>query len=102
MTLALALGTPPLKFDALMCFSEILQAQGEAACARRLLAYAADHPTANGLARDQLRTRLGNLPAGTGEYLPWPGLELEELLHRVVVESSLGYAPLIATLRPSP
>ena len=102
LSLALALGTPPLKFDAVMCFSEILQAQGEAVCARRLLAYAAEHPTASGLARDQLRTRLGNLSTGTGEDLPWPGLELDELLHRVVVETSLGYAPLIATLRPPP
>ena len=102
LTLALRLGTPPLKFDAVLCFSEILQAQGEAVCARRLLAYAADHPTASGLARDQLRKRLSSLPAGTEGDHPWPGLELDELLHRVVVESSLGHAPLIATLRAPP
>ena len=62
--------------------------------------YAAIHPTASGLARDQLRTRLADLPGSTdGEDPVWPGLELDELLHRVVVESSIGYAPLIATMR---
>ena len=46
LRIALAIGAPSLKFDAVNCFAEILQAQGEASCARRVLAYAADHPAA--------------------------------------------------------
>ena len=42
---------------------EILEAQDEALCARRVLAYAADHPTATAQARDAIRRRLETLPA---------------------------------------
>ena len=99
LSIALALGTPSLKFDAVSCFAEVLQAQGEASCARRVLAYVAAHPTANGLVRDQFLRRLSELPASASAESAWPELELDELLHRIVVESKIAHAPLIATLR---
>ena len=99
LSIALALGTPSLKFDAVSCFAEVLQAQGEVSCARRVLAYVAAHPTANGLVRDQFLRRLSELPASASAESAWPELELDELLHRIVVESKIAHAPLIATLR---
>ena len=98
LSIALALGSPALKFDAVRSFAEILQAQTETACARTVLAYAAAHPTANGQVRDQFRRRLSEFP-GTAIESVWPELEFDELLHRIVVESKIAHAPLIAALR---
>ena len=98
----LAIGVPSLKFDAVNCFAEILAAQGEASCARQVLAYAADHPLASQLVRDELRTRLDTFPASASAEPVWPGMELDDLLHRIVVESKIGYAPLVAKLRGAP
>jgi hypothetical protein len=97
--IALAIGVPSLKFEAVECFAEILEAQDEPLCARRVLAYAADHPTASAMVRDAIRRRLGTLPAVVNATPAWPGLELDDLLHRIVVESNAAHAPLIATLR---
>jgi hypothetical protein len=98
----LAIGVPSLKFDAVNCFAEILEAQGEAQCARRVLAYAADHPTASKMVRDEFRTRLDTLSASASAEPAWPGLELDDLLHRIIVESNIAYAPLVAALRGAP
>ncbi len=50
--------------------------------------------------RDSIRRRLEKLPAATDSAEPdWPGLELDDLLNRIVVESNIAHAPLIATLR---
>ncbi len=96
---ALAIGLRSLKFDAVTCFAELLEAQGEASCARQVLAYAADHPAASALVRDEIRARLGKLAASASTEPDWPGLELDDLLHRIVVENNLAHAPLIALLR---
>jgi tetratricopeptide (TPR) repeat protein len=101
LSIALDLGMASLKFDAVNCFADVLQAQGEASCARRVLAYAAAHPTANGQVRDQFHRRLAELPNADTESA-WPELELDELLHRIVVESKIAHAPLIAALRGAP
>ena len=99
LSVALELGVPSLKFDAVESFAELLSAQGEVSCARRVLTYAADHPTANAVARDEFRRRLETLPAVVNATPPWPKLELDDLLHRIVVESNVAHAPLIDTLR---
>ena len=99
LKIALAIGVPSLKFDAVNCFAEILQAQGEASCARQVLAFAANHPAAARLYQDAARERLDKLHAAAGADSNWPELELEDLLHRIVAESNLAHAPLIATLR---
>jgi predicted ATPase len=99
--LATTLGTPSLKFDALVCFAEILEAQGEAACARRVMAFGADHPSASEPIRDELRKKLAQRHGADDDASTWPGIQLDELVHRIVVESDISHAPLIATLRGS-
>ena len=97
--IGLAIGVLALKFDAIVGFAEILESQGEKECARRVLAYASHHPSASVLVRNEIRTRLAMLPAASDAEPAWPGLELDDLLHRIVVESNQAYAPLIASLR---
>jgi tetratricopeptide (TPR) repeat protein len=58
LSIGLELGSPALKFDAVRSFAEILNAQGETACAHSVLVYAADLPIANGQIRDQVRRQL--------------------------------------------
>jgi hypothetical protein len=99
LSVALEIGSPSLKFNAVESFAELLSAQGEVSCAHRVLTYAADHPTASAPVRDEIRRRLETLPAGVNATPAWPGLELDDLLHRIVVESNVAHAPLIATLR---
>ncbi|MGH6624706.1 MAG: ATP-binding protein, partial [Burkholderiaceae bacterium] len=94
----LSVGVPSLKIDSLACFAEILAAQGEGSCASAVLDFAIGHPSATASDREGLRavaTQLSGLEAS----LPWAGLELDDLLERVVVEANLAYAPLITRLR---
>ena len=93
---AMSLGIPAVQIAALMCFAELLFARGEAGAARSVLAFAIDHPITNGPDRNELRSQLeqwGEQPA-----TPWPGLGLDELMHRIVVEAELAHAPLRALL----
>ena len=96
METATALGRPSLLLAGACAFAEILAAQGETACARRVLAFAAEHPSMGASERDQARRQLAAFPGGP---LPaWPGIELAELTQRIVAESGAGHAPLISTL----
>jgi predicted ATPase/DNA-binding SARP family transcriptional activator len=97
LELALAIGRPALKFSGVSLFAEVLAAQGESDCARRVLAFAADHPAIGATERDQVRVRLAKLPSDAAHA--WPGLELDELVHRIVVERNVSYGPLVAALR---
>ena len=89
----IAIGRPSLILSGVAAFADVLGAQGEDGCARRVIAFAAAHPAINATERDHLLTRLaGATPA------PWPGIELGELAHRIVAERDLAHAPLIAAL----
>lgn len=99
MAIATAIGRPVLLIDGLMRFAEVLVAQGELACGRAVLTFAMEHPDAAATDRDELRRVLARLPPATEPALPWPGMTFAELAHRIVVESDLAYAPLIAALR---
>jgi hypothetical protein len=92
-------GRPALLVEGLICFAEILAAQGEKSCAHMVATYAANHPSTGPLERDELHRYLQRLSAPDEGLAEWPGLSLDELTHRIVVESNLAYAPLIATLR---
>ena len=97
-----SLAIPTMQVAALACFAELLFARGEAAGARSVLAFAVDHPITSEPDRVELRATLqawGVQPAA-----PWPGLGLDELMHRIVVEAELAHAPLRALLgaRPTP
>lgn len=95
----LAIGIPILKFDALACFAEILQGQGERACARQILAYATRHPAATPGARAELQRLLDEVPAGAEAEGPPPALEIDDLLHRIAADSNRAWAPLLGRLR---
>ena len=97
--LATTLGVITLKFEGLVCFAELLEAQGEAVGARQILMFAADHPAANVATRREIRGRLESLPPLATPVPPCPSLDLDELAHRIVAESRLAHAPLIAVLR---
>jgi predicted ATPase/Tfp pilus assembly protein PilF len=99
MELALEIGRPVLFIQGLSAFGEILQAQGEAACAHAVTRFAIDHPSTAPLDRDEMIQKLDKWPALTGPVPPWPDWSLEELAHRIMVETSVAYAPLIAALR---
>ncbi len=97
--IATAIGVPALQLQGVMCFAEVLAAQGEPECARLVLTFAAAHPSTRAPDRDEFRARLAQWGAAPSAAPAWPGLELDELVHRIVVESSIAHAPLIATLR---
>jgi ATP/maltotriose-dependent transcriptional regulator MalT len=95
--LANSLGLPALKTAAIVCFAELLHARGESSGARALLAFVIDDPMTNEPDRNELKAQLGRW--GQQPRTPWPGLRLDELMHRIVVEAELAHAPLRALLR---
>lgn len=96
---AIALGRPSLMLGSIAVFADVLAAQGEAACARRVLAFVAAHPSIGAAARTTALARWAELPKPSGGEAPWPAIGLEDLALRVIVEGNAAYAPLIATLR---
>lgn len=95
--LTLELGVPVLKFEGLLCLARLLADAGAPDCARAVQDFARDHPAATATVRDQAKAQLPSLMAIDAPA--WPGLELDEVLHRIVAEGDLAYAPLIAALR---
>jgi predicted ATPase/Tfp pilus assembly protein PilF len=98
LELAVAIGQPSLQFAGISCFAELLRTQGEAACARSVLEFCATHPAISGRDRDRVKARLAALPAAD-DPPRWPGLSMEELVHRIVLERSVAHAPLVQLLR---
>ena len=45
------------------------------------------------------RKELDGWPASRASVPAWPDLELDELIHRMLTERNIAYAPLIITLR---
>ncbi|MBK7474200.1 MAG: tetratricopeptide repeat protein [Betaproteobacteria bacterium] len=99
MGIAIAIGRPALQLDGVSCLADILLAQGETWCARRVLAYAAGHPSIAAPERDAIRVRLDDWPEAPDLSPAWPGMTLDELVQRIVVESESAYGALIALLR---
>ena len=100
LEIAVALGRPALKLAGVRCFADVLEADGEALCAMQLLAYVADHPATQAIERSDLLARIGKLQGGGRAASPMR-LELDALVHRIVVERDLAHRPLIAALRGS-
>jgi ATP/maltotriose-dependent transcriptional regulator MalT len=95
--IAIAIGRPALLLGAVSCLAEVLEAQGDADCAYRVLSFSAGHPATNAPEREDLQKRMARLPSPTSAASPKIGLD--DLVHRMVVERDLAYAPLIAFLR---
>ena len=99
LEVATATGLPSYQLAGLARLAEILEAQGEEGCACRILAFAVEHPAIDPADRAEMRGRLAQRGISTNALPAWPGLELEPLVHRVVAETPIAYAPLIALLR---
>jgi tetratricopeptide (TPR) repeat protein len=99
LSVAIATGGERLQLVAVGCFGEILAAQAEPDCARRILRFAADHPLTDAPDREFFVRQLASLPADADAVPRKAALDLGELVHRIVAETSVAYAPLIASLR---
>jgi predicted ATPase/DNA-binding SARP family transcriptional activator len=99
MAIAIALGRPTLKLAGVSLFADLLAAQGESEGARMVLAFAVADRAMHPADRDRIRGKLAAERARSGPEPSWPGIELDELVHRLVVESGTAHAALIAALR---
>ena len=99
LALAIALELMWLKAGAMLCFAEILAAQDQLSCACQVLAFAAGHASISTPDRQELQAQLARWGGTPDTAATWPTIDLDELLHRIVVESDVAYAPLIAALR---
>ena len=102
LTLALAIGRPSLLLAGILCFADVLAAQGQSACAHHVLTFASEHSSTNPSDREQIRARIAQLPRPESTDFEWPGFSMEELARFIVTESNAAYAPLIAALRSAP
>ena len=92
-----------MKPATLLALAELLEAQGQAGAARRVLAFGADEETLSVPDRDELRAAWARrASAAAPADPPWPGIALGDLLQRIVAERVLGHAPLIAALQDRP
>jgi predicted ATPase/DNA-binding SARP family transcriptional activator len=96
LRLAAAISNPALQLEALGGFAEILEAQGAEDCAALVLAFAAAHPSVAMPVRDDMLARLGGLAP---RERAWPLMDLDTLVHRVILETGTAHAPLVALLR---
>lgn len=99
VSLAIRLGSATHRAGGLQVFAELLDAQGESTCARRVLAFALGHPSITAADRDELRGAHARFAVPAQPDSPWPGIELDELLHRIVIEREVAFAPLIGALQ---
>jgi len=97
---AIELASPPMMLETVIQFAELLEAQGELSGARAVLAIAAAHPATTHHIRSAIRTLQERWPAALrGDEASNPLPDFDELVRRIVAESGISHAPLIATLR---
>ncbi|MGH6612077.1 MAG: tetratricopeptide repeat protein, partial [Burkholderiaceae bacterium] len=99
--LAISLGRPSLQIASISCFADLLEHHGDAQSARYVLSLAAHYPAIRPADRDEVLRQLSRLPPGADPTPASPKITLDELLHRVVVETDVGYSSLTAYLRKS-
>ncbi|MEZ0309724.1 MAG: tetratricopeptide repeat protein [Ramlibacter sp.] len=98
LEIAIAISRPVAQLAGLVCFGQMLAAQGEPECARNILRFVSAHPLTTAQWRAEVRELLQEWGVAADDT-PWTGPELAELAHRVAVEAPLAHAPLIASLR---
>jgi len=99
--LALALDAPSLKAAALLALAELLEAIERPSSARCILAFAKDQASISAPDREELRAEWalrGETPLPSPQ---WPGLALDELMRRLVIEADAHHTALIADLTAS-
>jgi hypothetical protein len=91
----------PAQVDCVLCFSNLLSAQGEACVALRLLRYAIDHPATAEASRNRARRRMTEWSSSRADAaaMSAPAVDLWTLLHRIVTETPTAHAALIESLR---
>jgi hypothetical protein len=99
LSIASAIRIPGLLHSGAVALTDILEAQGEPECARRVLAFLVALPDVQSRLRDVLQDRLDAWQPVAPGPTPWPPLTLDELLHRGAVEAPLAHRPLIAMVR---
>ena len=99
VSVAATIRIPTLLIAGAIVLSEICEAEDDRECARRLLAFAIAQPALQPQLRDTLAARLASWPSAADTPPPWPSLTLDELVHRIVVETPLAHAPLLALVR---
>ncbi|GMV59832.1 MAG: SARP family transcriptional regulator [Betaproteobacteria bacterium] len=99
LELALAIGQKSVLLEGISCFAEVLAVQGDTVSAHRVLNFVATHPAMAAPDRNEVLARMAQWAPTTKSEPAWPGLSLDELGHRIVVETDVGYGPLIAALR---
>ncbi|MCC6194927.1 MAG: tetratricopeptide repeat protein [Burkholderiales bacterium] len=99
LALAVAAGVRSLQFAGVILFAELIAAAGDVGCARNLLEFVIRHPDLSAALRREAGERLTRLPAADGPLPAWPGLDLDEIVHRIAGEIPLAHAPLVALLR---
>jgi predicted ATPase/DNA-binding SARP family transcriptional activator len=99
LSLALSLRSPSLQTAGIACFAELLRAQGEPGCAFSVLRFAAGLVPPGSPGRLRIDPLLDRWRDAEAAAPPWPGLEAAEMAQRIVAESGVAYAPLIAALR---
>ncbi len=101
LAIAIAIGRPSLQIAGVTRFAEILAAQQETASARWVLGLAEHHPRIAGPELDEVRAQYRRLPESDDASAESPSIEFDDLLHRIVAETDVAYAPLIAEFRTS-
>lgn len=95
--LGIAIERPLFQLAGVVCFAEVLAAQGALDCARAVLEFVAAHPGSK-----QLQGEIDSLRDEWRNDAPppaWAPSDLAELVHRITVETPLAHAPLIASIR---
>jgi tetratricopeptide (TPR) repeat protein len=95
MEQAISIGRRDLQFAGLCSFVDLLLAQGEDEAGRAVMSFCCAQPDIPAGDRDEMRAKLRG---STRPALPWPGLTVDQLAHRVVLEHESAYAPFIAAL----
>ncbi|HTN47803.1 MAG TPA: tetratricopeptide repeat protein [Burkholderiaceae bacterium] len=97
MALAAELGSQPLLFGPLIGFAELLLIVGEHDAAHTVLETLAMHPAVTHDVQDRIRALESRLPA-RAKAAPDTTPAFGELVNRIIAETSVAHAPLIAAL----
>jgi len=98
LEVAVAIDRPSFQREGIALFAQVLAAQGEPACARRVLDFVLANPSLTQHERNALGPDLDRSRAPPAAQR-WPGPDHDGLVGRVIAETDLAYAPLIALLR---
>ncbi|MGZ9076184.1 MAG: hypothetical protein ACXW13_10465, partial [Burkholderiaceae bacterium] len=98
LEIAISIQRPALMIEGVACFAALLAAEGHVSCARSVATFVLSHPGIGAPERMDVADAMKTWPVVDEDKVPWAGT-LEELAQRIVVETDVTHAPLIAALR---